>query len=310
MTVFRRRSRASASQAASLLVGSLVALVLVAAAGCGPTEPEPPAVPGAPERLVTLAPNLTEIVFALGLGPRVVGVGSYGHWPPEVDTKPRLGGLTDPNLEQMVALHPELAILLPSEDDVARSLGRLGIEVLTVPAETLSDVEASMRSIADRCGVPEAGEDLARRWRDELAPRPVASGARVLVTLSRPAGRPAEMLVAGPGTFLDELLTRLGAVNVFADATLRYPTVGLEEVLRRDPDVIVELHVEPLDATAARARADDWDVARGLTAVRSGRIAEIAGDYTLIPGPRLPRLYDELAGALDGGAGGAPEETR
>lgn len=279
-----------------------VLLTLAVLTGCGGGVGEAPGgEPVVPERIVTLAPNLTEIVFALGLGPRVVGVGTFCRWPPEALTKPRLGGLTDPNLELVVALDPQLAILLPSEDDVARHLERLGIETLTVPAETLADVEASITVVAERCGVPAAGAALAGRWRSALAPRPVAPGTRVLLTLNRTGGRPAQVLVAGPGTFFDELLGRLGAVNTFADSSVSYPIVGLEEILRRDPEVIIELHVEPLDASAAAARSEDWRVLPGLGAVREGRVVQISGDYTLIPGPRLPRLYDELAAALETG---------
>lgn len=296
---------------AAMLAAILAAVlaVLALAAACAGPEPNQAAEPDeGPRRIVTLAPSVTEIAFALGLGERIVGVGSFANYPPEAREKPRLGGLTDPNLEQLVALEPELAILLPSEDDVAGPLERLGIEVLTVQSETLEDLEQGILAIARRCGVEADGRALVEELRQGLAPRPVAGEAagrtRVMVTIGRSPGAPAEVLVAGPGTFLDELIRRLGARNVFADAGLRYPIVGLEEILRRNPEVIVELQSTPLEpaeeAELAEVLAQDWNHVPGLAAADAGRVELIAGDFTLIPGPRLPELYRRLAAALEG----------
>ncbi|MDY7093476.1 MAG: helical backbone metal receptor [Acidobacteriota bacterium] len=305
----------SSARAVPAPVLATVLAVLVLAAACAGPEPVPSAdsssttpvrasgLEEGPRRIVTLAPSITEIAFALGLEERIVGVGSFANYPPEARAKPRLGGLTDPNLELLVALDPQLAILLPSEDDVAGPLRRLGIEVMTVESETLEDLEQSILAIARRCGVEPAGRALIEELRKELAPRSVGDGVRVMITIGRQPGAPAEVLVAGPGTFLDELLRRLGAVNVFADAGLRYPIVGLEEILRRDPEVIVELQSASLEAAEAERVEDaltaDWDRVAGLPAARSGRVELIAGDFTLIPGPRVPKLYRRLAQALE-----------
>lgn len=250
-------------------------------------------------RVIALAPNLSETLFALGLGPRVVGVDDYSHWPPEVEKLPRLGGLFNPNLERIVALKPDLAVLVPSERDIGEKLKRFGIDSLIVSNETLDDIERSFHVIADRCGVPEVGERLAAEWREELRPNPVAGAPRVLLSAGRPAGRLADLVVAGPGTFLDELLQRLGAVNVFADAPIRYPEVGMEEIVARAPDVVIELRADPLSPEVARQLVEDWKALPQVPAVREGRIKVLAGDHILIPGPRLPRFYRELREALN-----------
>ena len=255
---------------------------------------------GVPHRIVALAPNLTETLFALGLGDRVVGVGAYSTWPPEAAKKPRLGGLFDANLERIVSLQPDLAVLLPSERDLADHLRPLGVDALLVPNETLADVERSFTLIAQRCGVAESGERLAAEWRAGLAPAPVAGKPRVLVSAGRPEGRLADLLVAGPDTFYQELLDRLGAVNVFADAPVRYPKVSLEEVVARAPDVILELRSEDVTPGVRRQLVSDWDRLGSVPAVRRGRVHVLAGDHTVIPGPRLPRLYAEMRAALEG----------
>jgi iron complex transport system substrate-binding protein len=272
-----------------------------------------------------LTPSLVEILFALGLGERVVGVGDYVFWPPEAAGKPRIGGLFDPNLERIVTLKPDLAILLPSERDLTTRLEPLGVDVLVVPDETLAEVESSFLAISRRCGVPEAGERLAADWRAALAPRPLPGPrAKVMISVGRQAGRLGEVTIAARGTFYDELLTRLGAVNVFADAPTRYPQVGLEEILARKPDVVLELRPDPLTPEKAAAIVRDWEALAQVPAVRNGRIEVISGDYTMLPGPRLPRLYGEMRKAIashpdphplasspgEGGRAGSGEEGR
>ncbi len=297
-----------------------VALALAASAaiaGCARRE-APAAAPAAtvPQRLISLAPSVTETLFALGLGSRVVGVGDYTFWPAEALKKPRVGGLIDPNLERIAALRPDLAVLLPSEHDIATKLAPLGVATMIVHNESLADIEASFRAIAVRCGVPEAGERLAARWHADLAPHPNTAGAqtgpppKVLMVVERPIGRLGELYVAGPGTFLDELLGRLGGENVFADAPTLYPQASLEEIVARKPDFIFELRSDAPDEKARRALRADWQPLATLPAVRNGRIRVIAGNFTLVPGPRLPQLYRAMAAALapENVGGGSPHQ--
>jgi|GEM_PF-405658 len=290
----------------SLGAGGWVVAWLAVLACAAPDQVAPPAPsrssesePKPPQRIITLAPSLTETAFALGLGGRVVGVGDYDQWPPEAATRPRLGGLINPNLERMVALQPDLAVLLPSQEDIARRLETLGIETLILPSETLEDVETAYRRLGTVGGVSATAEEAVAAFRRRLAPRAVARDARVMLSLSRPVGSVATVRIAGPDTFLDELLGRLGAVNAFADAPTRYPLVGLEEILARAPDVIVEIYPEAVSAATEAALRQDWQrVAPRLPAVRDERIAVIGGTFTVVPGPRLPELYEALGVAL------------
>jgi len=274
------------------------------AAGAGPDEP-------APARIVTLAPNLTELAFALGLGPRVVGVSDYVTWPPEALERPSLGGLFDPNLEAVIGLEPDLAIVLPSQAEVADKLERAGIATLPVGIESLEDVERAAVSIAERCGVPEAGRKLAAELHDRLAPRPLPGAPRILLSVDRAPGRTENLLVAGPGTFLHELLTRLGAENVFADSPVRYPQVGMEEVLAREPEGIIEIRPEAVPPETTERLLADWRRYPGLPAVAGDALTVIGEGYALIPGPRLPLLYDRLEEAVRRAAAEptTPEET-
>jgi|HubBroStandDraft_3_1064219.scaffolds.fasta_scaffold16826_3 iron complex transport system substrate-binding protein len=258
-----------------------------------------------PRRIVSLAPSLTETVFALGLGGRLVGVDDFSLLPPAYARLPRLGGLLNPNLERAVALHPDLALLVPSEGEVAAKLGRLGIATLVVPDETIADVERSFSAIARRCGRPRVGEVLAARFRAALAPERLPGSPRVLMVVDHAPGRLAAVVAAGPRTYFDELLARLGARNVLADAPMRYPQVGVEEILARAPEAILELRNEPLAPAARQTLLRDWQQLPGLPAVRHGRVTVLASDFVL-PGPRLPLLYRAMRAALAGVGAGAP----
>jgi len=280
---------------------ALVALALaVLFAACQAGPPAPAGELGlaggeGPQRIIALAPNVTEILFALGLADRVAGVGDYAAWPPEVADKPRLGGLFDVRLEAIAKLHPDLAVLIPSERSLGRQLEALGVEVMEVRSESLGDVAGAITSIAARCGVAQVGESLLAQWRAGLDLEPLEGKPRVMLTVGRQPGRIAGVLVAGPGTYLDEMLHKLGGINVFADADSLYPEIGLEEVLRRAPDVIVELQTTLRNPQALLA---DWESLPGVPAADSGCLQWIAGEHVMIPGPRLPKLQREMRDAL------------
>lgn len=293
--------RGSRGRDAALLTTLLAALTAPAhAAAPAPPTPHasPPAASPNPHRIVAIAPSAAELVWALGLGDRVVGVGDYVAWPPEARALPKLGGLLDPRLETVAALRPDLAVLLPSQRELGERLAALGVPVLEVPHESLADVERAAQAIATRAGVPDAGRRFVERWRRALAPAPLPRGARVVVVVTREPGALGRPLVAGPRNYLDELVTRLGLRNVFADAPIAWPQVALEEVLGRRPDVIVELQARSPTAALAEALRRDWRAVPQVPAVRDGRIVVLGGDHALVPGPRLPRLYRELRAAL------------
>jgi iron complex transport system substrate-binding protein len=252
-----------------------------------------------PQRIVALTPSLTETLFALGLGDRVVGVGDYTYWPDAAVRKPHLGGLFNPNLERIVSLRPDLAVLGPSERDLAAKLRPLKIDVLIVPNESLADVERSFHTIAVPCNVVAAGDRLRAEWRAGLAPNPLPGPPlKVILSVGRSPGRLGEITVAGHGTFLDELLGRLGAVNAFADAPTLYPQIGVEEIVARKPDVVLELRSDPQTPEQAAAIVRDWQALSEVPAVKDHAVEVVAGSFVLIPGPRLPQLYRAMREAL------------
>lgn len=248
-----------------------------------------------PQRIVALAPSVTETLFVLGLGDRVVGVGDYSSWPPEAAGKPKLGGLFDVSLEGVMALEPDLAILLRSEDKLRGQLERLGVEVLTVESESIADIMETTRKIGERAGVSDAAEEFLRQFEVDLMPRRIGGAPTVVITMGRQPRNFSDILVAGPGTYLHELLVRLGAFNAFADSPISYPQVGLEEILGRRPDAIVELQPSPGSIAWLK---QDWAAFPEQQLAGTGCVQVVAGDHVLVPGPRLPRIYWELRRAL------------
>ncbi|MDH3744732.1 MAG: helical backbone metal receptor [Acidobacteriota bacterium] len=291
--------------------GSIVRLlvagsVLVGSEACIQGDLADPEHQGRVERIIAVAPSVAEILFELGLGERVVAVGDYVAWPPEATAKPRIGGLFDPRLEDIVALAPDLAVVLPSEDKLATELSRLGIEVLRVEHETLADLETAIESIARRAGVESRGRELVTRLRRSFdtgqnAPAEAkrAGGPRTVLVVAREEGRPAAMTVVGSRTFLAELLERAGARNVFGDLGQSYAEVGLEEMIRRQPEAIVELQPDALSAAAQSRLIADWQDFPDLKAVDQGCVGVIAGGHVLVPGPRLALLAKELEAVLE-----------
>ncbi len=273
-----------------------LALGLLLLAACGRVEP----AARVPQRIVALAPSNVEILFALGLGGRVVGVGNYCTYPPETSSRPQLGGLFDPNLEALVALRPDLVVLAVSERDLAAKVAGLGIPSLVVGSDGVREIAAAIPTIADRCGVAEAGHGLLARFEHDLAPLPPRPGPppRVLVTFERSPGRIAEVLAAGPGSYPAELLARAGVVNVVADAPSAYPKLSLETILARKPDFILELSGEEPSQELTERLLADWQAYPEIPAVAAGRVRILAGSHTLVPGPRLPLLYRQLQEAL------------
>jgi len=252
---------------------------------------------GDPQRIVSMSPNVTEILFALGLGERVVGVDDFSNHPPEAAAKPRLGGFVDPDLERIVSLQPDLAVMLEAQGELAEELERLGIEALLVDNQDLADVEASIRTLGRRAGIPQRGEALAQDFAAGLAPRPWPGDApppRVMIAVGRSPGSTGEVMVAGPDSYPFEMIQRLGAENVFADLGRRYVTVGAEEVVARAPDLVLELHWRELPPESEAAMAREWRELLGDEV----RVAVVDGPEVMVPGPRLPGVYDRMEAAL------------
>ncbi len=254
-------------------------------------------------RIVSTAPSITETLFALGLGGKVVGVSQYCVWPAEVKSLPKVGSYVQPNLEAIVRLRPDLVLLERASNEVVGRLTALHIRYAEVPHGSLAETFEGMRVIAAAAGVPERGMLLVARMNEELNAVRAKAGkgakVRVVMVVDRRPGTLTDLIAVGPGNYENELLEAAGGVNVLAKAgMMSYPRISLETVLREDPDVIVDLtdshDEEPANVAARAADKALWGRERGLKAVRNGRVYIADSAVFLVPGPRVPEAAEKL----------------
>lgn len=235
----------------------------------------------APQRIVTMLPSLTEMVWVLGAGPRLVGVDRFSNWPAELDGLPRLGGLEDAHIEAIAALKPDL-ILASTSSRAMERLEALGFSVVRLKSDSHADLRRALDRVALLLGSPGAGERVWTRLQRELD----AAAARVPAALRGQrvyfeiGGGP---YAAGTTSFIGETLTRLGLVNVVPAELGPFPKLNPEFVVRARPDIVMGLQRE----LAALKQRPGWEA---LGAVREQRLCGFDNaqyDILVRPGPRL-----------------------
>lgn len=251
---------------------------------------------GAPQRIVSLAPSVTETLFALGAGDRLVGVSTYCDYPAAAARIDKVGTFLQPNVERIIAKRPDLVIAVPSPGNRApvERLRELGIEVLVVDPARVADILAAIRRIADAVGVAEAGARLVADIEAKLAAieRRVAGAPAVRTLLL--VGR-SPFIAAGAGTYQDELITRARGLNVAAASGQAWPNLSLEAIVAAAPQVIIDASMgsEELGDSAAARRF--WEDFPTIPAVRDDRIHGYRTYELLRPGPRVAETLAKVA---------------
>jgi len=277
-----------------------LAALAAAASACAGTAPPGAAVPHAAQRIVSLTPALTETLFAVGAGSRVVGVTQFCDFPPQAKTLPKIGGYVNPSVEAVLALKPDLVVVSPGPGnrDAALAMRRAGLRVEIVPAETLEESLAAIESVARLTGDEAAGRNVASavRARMDAVSRRVAGRPRVRALFCIQTD---PIIVAGRDTLPSQLLELAGGTNVI-DA-VRYPRVDVEAVAAAKPALILQARMD-LASGDAHDEALFWKRWPSIPAVAQGRVVVLPDDLTLRPGPRVGEAVEELASILDGAA--------
>jgi iron complex transport system substrate-binding protein len=248
-----------------------------------------------PARIVSTAPSLTEVLYALGLGDRVVGVTEYCRYPAEAIAKPKVGSFLQPDYERILALRPDLVLVLKNPAQVTAQLRRLGLRAEEFDQDSVASTLRSMERIAALAGVPERGVKLASDLRATLdgVARSVAGRRRVtaLFLVGRSPGTLQGMVGAGPDTFIDELITLAGGRNVLSASPIQYPKVSVEQILSSDPEYILDMgdfaHAAGRPGQPETEILKLWDAYPRLGAVKNRRVRVIASDVFIRPGPRM-----------------------
>ena len=253
----------------------------------------------ASQRVISTSPAITEILFAIGAGDRVVGVTDFCNYPEQACRLPSIGGPLNPSTETWITLKPDLIIIQEDSEVIQKNAKIFEIPSLTVSVNNLNNILNSIQIIADSLHMPQAGHQLAikiktkiedyRTHLKKIKPR------QVLMLLSDTNDPSRDLYAVGRDTFLNELLTIAGGENVLPDTMARYPKVSKEYIIAKSPEIIIEVGPKSnLSKEETLARKKTWGKFSTLRAVKDDKLYFISADYILIPGPRLLNILDDF----------------
>jgi iron complex transport system substrate-binding protein len=249
-----------------------------------------------PKRIISLAPNVTEMLFALGLDHRIVGVTTSCDYPEKAKEKPKVGGMSNPSLERVVSLKPDMVILTTDGNPkaFAERLQSFRIPTYVFRARTLAELPHGIRDLGSALGVREKADTLAREMQSSLhqlrqSTTHNSQGKKVLFIIW-----PEPLIVAGPGTAIDDAISILGHHNIAAASKSSYPKYSIEEIILQSPDVIF----------IGKGHADMRKISGGLLKKLSGGPAVknqqvfFVSDNLYRLGPRVVQGIEEMAVCL------------
>lgn len=262
-----------------------------------------------PKRIVSLAPSMTEILFALGLGDNIVGVTSFCDYPEAAKAKSKVGGMSNPSLEAVLTLKPDLVVMTTDGNpkEFEQRLHALNIKTYVLRARRIAELPNGYREMGRVIGISKKAEHLARELERALE----RFGSWVMVQKQKRAREgqgtktdqknvlfivwPDPLIVAGPGTAMDDAITMLGQQNIAADALSTYPKYSLEEVIRRAPEVLI---------VGKGSGMDMREVSKGVLqrlasvpAVKNNAVCYVSDNLYRL-GPRVVSGIEELAACL------------
>ncbi|MBN1902770.1 ABC transporter substrate-binding protein [Candidatus Sumerlaeota bacterium] len=263
-----------------------------------------PAFALTPERIVSCSPSFTEILFALGKGEQVVGVTDFCRFPPEALKKQKIGGFLNPNLEKVIYLKPDLVVVQDAKSQMGEKMKRLGLPVLEIRNESLSDSLKAVEIIAGAAGVPERGKALKRNLEEKLnsirKKYENTDKVRTLIVVDRSPEGLKDIYVSAPGTYLNEILEIAGGVNVLSRQPALYPKISKESLIALNPDVILDTTLAGQNFTSKtlQSAVDSWQDIPLLRAVKNQRIFMLTDPAVTIQGPRIAETTGHMADIL------------
>lgn len=248
-----------------------------------------------PQRIVSTAPSITELLYALGLGDRIVGVDRFSRYPPEALRKAKIGDYVNPNLETIASLRPDLVIIPTNPVKLAERLAVLRLKVLELDQESIAKLYESFRIVGQATGATAQAAKLESTVRAQLETVRTRAAqlkkTRMMFVVGRTPNRLDGLIVVGQASYLNDVIALAGGENVFRDAVASYPGVSLEEVLARNPDVIVDMGdmADTVGVTDEHRRevASLWERLGSVAAVKQHRVYAVASDIYVQPGPRV-----------------------
>jgi iron complex transport system substrate-binding protein len=254
-----------------------------------------------PKRIITLAPSVTEIVYALGLGENIVAVTTYCDYPEEAKKKPKIGGMSNPSLEAVVALKPDVVVMTTDGNpkEFQERLHSFRIRTYVFKARRLKELPQGIRELGQALGVKAPAHKLADTIEAGINTFRINSALRTPhSTLKKKVlfiVWPEPLIVAGPNTVIDDALALLGQVNIASGAKIEYPKYSIEEVIRQAPEVLFigkSMGMDMREVSQGFLKR-----MRSVPAVRNGKVF-FASDKLFRLGPRVPKGIEEMAEVL------------
>lgn len=260
-----------------------------------------------PARVVSLAPSITEMLFAIGLDEQIVGVTEFCDFPAAAKSKAKVG-YSNPSVEALIALRPEL-VLAPRDflrPDLQAKLEQLKIPLFFLEAQTVEDILLQIHTLGKMFEKISAANEVTQSMRQRIAEirRKVETppARRVLYILnSQP------LITVGPGSFIHQMIGLAGGINIAAQAGMAYPKLSMEAVLKDDPEVLIFPSGEV--ETVPRSEQQQWRRWDSLSAVKQQRFHEVSSNLLNRPGPRVVQALEQLARAIHPEAFGFGEST-
>ncbi len=276
------------------------------AAACAPGAAQPAAErhsAGPPQRIVSIVPAVTEMLFAIGAGPHVVAVSSFDTWPPEVKGLTSVGALLDPDIERILRLQPDLVVVYGSSPEVREKLERAGIATFPYVMGGLDNLMGTIRRLGQAIGRTQEAEQVAAGLEARFdAIRARVAGRkrpRTLLVFGREPGALRGIDASGGIGFLADIVSLAGGENVLASEKREAVRIGTEAILAAAPEIVIDLHYgRTLSAEQIDRERAAWQSLPALPAVREGRVALLVGDEFVVPGPRLADAAEAIADVL------------
>lgn len=281
------------------LIALPAVIIAVSSGACAETRASEAPLPDNPRRIISLAPSVTETLFAVGAGERVRGVTIFCNYPPEVENLPKVGQFARFNLENILILRPELVVATsdaPSET-IMYELDRYGIPLHTVNASNIEETIAGIRSIGHAVGKDKKADEIASDMERRLNKvETLVSDLAPVKTLIVYGHEP--LILAGPGTFADDIIRVASGINIASDARIKYPRYSIERIVLEGPEVIIEAGHVGLGKFESEKAESFWESWPSIPAVKNGRIEVVDADLLCRPGPRIIEGLEAVARAL------------
>lgn len=246
-----------------------------------------------PQKIISTAPSVTEILFALGLGEKVVGVSTFCNYPEEAKTKEKIGTFQSPNIEKILSLKPDLIVATGGvQRQVVEKIEQLGIPIFVSYPRTLEDVIKSIYTIGRICGAEKNAKDLGFDLKLRIA--------KVTSKVAKAKSKPKvffelwhePLMSAGPGSFIDDLIKKAGGINIVGSVKSAYPIFSLEQLVKEDPDIIIGAESSMGGNPLEISKRPGWN---NLKAVKNQKIYTINDDIVFRSGPRLVSALEIIA---------------